>query len=101
MAVQAALLRIAQGAMANVLQHSRAARVTIGVTRDGPCVRLSVVDDGIGFDPDDPHLGSAGPNSFGLAAARARVEQLGGSFALASAPGQGTAVTVEIPGAAG
>lgn len=96
MAVQAALLRIAQGAVANVLQHSRATRATVRVERDGACVRLSVVDNGVGFDPADPLAGSGRPDSFGLAAARTRVEQLGGALRVVSAPGRGTAVTVEI-----
>ncbi len=96
MAVQAALLRIAQGAMANVLQHSGATRATVRVERDGGCVRLSVVDDGVGFDPDDVLTGSGRPDSFGLAAARARVEQLGGGLRVSSAPGRGTSVTVEL-----
>lgn len=100
MATQAALLRIAQGAMANVLQHAHATRATIGVTRTATGVRLSIADDGVGFDPDDPHPDSARSDSFGLAAARARVEQLGGSLRLDSAAGRGTAVTVEIAGAA-
>jgi signal transduction histidine kinase len=100
MATQAALLRIAQGAMANVLQHSHATRATVSIERDGPCVRLSVVDNGVGFDPDDPLTGSGRPDSFGLAAARARVEQLGGALRVDSAPGRGTTVTVEIAGGA-
>src|SRR6478752_7685527 len=99
MATQTALLRIAQGTMANVLQHSRATRATVRVVRDGGCVRLSVVDDGVGFDPDEVLTGSGRPDSFGLAAAQARVEQLGGSLRLDSAPGRGTAVTIEIAGA--
>ncbi len=98
MAVQAALLRIAQGTMANVLQHSRATRATVSVSRSGGCVRMSVVDNGVGFDPDEVLTGSGRPDSFGLAAARARVEQLGGSLRLASAPGRGACVTVEIAG---
>ena len=98
MATHAALLRIAQGTMANVLQHSGATRATVRVERDGGCVRLSVVDDGVGFDADEVLTGSGRPDSFGLAAAQARVEQLGGTLRLDSAPGRGTAVTVEIAG---
>ncbi|WP_395728535.1 sensor histidine kinase [Nakamurella sp.] len=98
MATQTALLRIAQGTMANVLQHSGATRATVSVSRSGGCVRLSVVDNGAGFDPDEVLTGSGRPDSFGLAAAQARVEQLGGSLRLDSAPGRGTAVTVEIAG---
>ncbi len=100
MAVQAALLRITQGAMANVLQHSRASRATVEVARDGSGIRLSVVDDGVGFDPAAVRSAAGGPDSFGLAAAQARAEQLGGTLRVDSAPGRGTAVTVEIPGAA-
>ncbi|HEY5880654.1 MAG TPA: sensor histidine kinase [Nakamurella sp.] len=98
MASQAALLRVAQGAMANVLQHSRATHATVGVTRHRDDVRLSVTDDGIGFDLNDSYPSAGGPDSFGLAAARTRVEQLGGTLHIDTAPGRGTTVTVELAG---
>ncbi|WP_367274222.1 ATP-binding protein [Cryobacterium sp.] len=57
-------------------------------------VTLDIVDDGRGFTVTDG--GAQRPDSFGLAI-RQRVEQLGGSFVLESAPGQGTAVAVTFP----
>ena len=101
MSTQTALLRFTQGAMANVLQHSGATRATITVCRTGDDVRLSVADNGIGFELTDPHTSAGGPDSFGLAAARARVDQLGGTLALDTARGRGTTVTVELPGSTG
>jgi len=97
MATQTALLRLAQGAMANVLQHARATRATIGISRRPAAVRLTVRDNGIGFDVDHWQPPAGGPDSFGLAAARTRVEQLGGTLELTTAPGRGTTVTVELP----
>jgi signal transduction histidine kinase len=99
MATQAALLRVTQGAMANVLQHSRATHATVRLTRRTDVVLLSVTDDGVGFDVGRSQPPVGGPDSFGLAAARTRVEQLGGRLQLATAPGRGTTVTVELPAA--
>ncbi|KQQ08370.1 sensor histidine kinase [Rathayibacter sp. Leaf296] len=95
MQTQTALLRLAQGAVANALQHSGAERITVTLRHAGDIARLTVVDDGSGFDPDS----SAGPgrrDSFGLRAMRERTEQLGGSLRVASGP-SGTCVAVELP----
>ncbi|MYS70333.1 sensor histidine kinase, partial [Streptomyces sp. SID5926] len=56
-----------------------------------------VVDDGTGFDPDalpppDPEAGG-----FGLAAMRARLDALGGTLSIESAPGHGTALAARLP----
>ena len=51
MAVDATLLRIAQGSLANVLRHSDAARGEVTLSYLGDEVALDVVDDGVGFDP--------------------------------------------------
>jgi signal transduction histidine kinase len=59
MHIQAALLRIAQGAMANVIQHARAGAATISIDRDSDSVRLTVADDGRGFDRDVLAAGTA------------------------------------------
>ncbi len=99
MPVQTALLRVAQGAMANVLAHARAARAELVLTADATEVVLSISDDGIGFDPDAVLSARvpARPESFGLRATRERVAQFGGEFAVRSAPGQGATVTVRLP----
>ena len=55
--VQSALLRIAQGALANVREHSGATRAAVTLTYLGDEVRLDVADDGHGFDPAAPGPG--------------------------------------------
>lgn len=93
--VQSALLRIAQGALANVREHSGATRAAVTLTYVGDEVRLDVADDGHGFDPAAP--GPGGDRGHGLPAMRARVEQLGGALTVESAPGDGTVVSVAVP----
>ncbi|MGZ8805279.1 MAG: sensor histidine kinase, partial [Microbacterium sp.] len=96
MDVQSALLRVAQGAMANVVTHSRAAHATVSLTGTDDVVLLVITDDGAGFTPSDLVSG-AGGTSFGLRAIRERVEQFGGTVEVRSAPGEGTRLTVAIP----
>lgn len=96
MHLQTALLRIAQGAMANVIQHANASSATISLERDRDSLRFSITDDGDGFDPHTLGTGSGRPDSFGLQATRERVDQLGGTLTVDSAPGRGTTVTVDL-----
>ena len=96
MSVDATLLRIAQGAIANVARHAGASRAELTLTYQPDSVTLDVVDDGAGFDPDAP-AGSSGRASFGLTAIRQRVDALGGTLSVESTPGEGTALAATIP----
>ncbi|WP_445337427.1 sensor histidine kinase [Clavibacter sp. CFBP 8614] len=93
MAVQTALLRIAQGAVANVAQHADARSVEIGVAVTDAHATLIVRDDGTGFDPERVGEDAGTTDSFGLRAMAQRVEQLGGRLDVDSAPGRGTTIT--------
>ncbi|MGW8432244.1 sensor histidine kinase [Curtobacterium citreum] len=99
MDVETALLRLAQGAVANAVQHARAAHVDVVVAVDGREARLTVVDDGVGFDPVTTGDRAAATDSFGLRAMAERVEQFGGRLTVESAPGRGTTITavLEVP----
>ncbi len=99
MDVETALLRLAQGAVANAVQHARAAHVDVVVAVDGREARLTVVDDGVGFDPVITGDRAAATDSFGLRAMAERVEQFGGRLTVDSAPGRGTTITavLEVP----
>jgi signal transduction histidine kinase len=93
---EAALLRIAQGALANVRQHAGATRAAVTLSYLDDQVVLDVADDGRGFDPAAlPAPGREGGH--GLPAMRARVAQLGGTLTVESAPGEGTVLTASIP----
>lgn len=90
-----ALLRVAQGAISNAVRHASAARVDLSLSYlDGEAL-LDIVDDGRGFDP--AALADRGPGgSFGLIAMRGRMEDLGGTLTISSAPGEGTSITAAV-----
>ncbi|MFC4605427.1 sensor histidine kinase [Rhodococcus kronopolitis] len=88
-----ALLRVAQSALANVRLHSQARQVRVTLSYAPDEVRLDVVDDGIGFEPD----GEFTPASFGLRSMRERLDSFGGSLVVESAPGDGTALAATLP----
>jgi signal transduction histidine kinase len=98
--VESALLRIAQGALANVREHARATTATLTLTCLDDEIVLDVTDDGQGFDPHTPAVREAAADEqrgHGLPAIRARLRQLGGTLTIESAPGEGTALSAAIP----
>ena len=97
-AVETALYRIAQEALANALRHARAKRILIRVTRQVELVTLSVEDDGVGLDAFAREKGSAARRKgLGLAGMRERAESLGGVLDLRAAPPHGLEVRVRVP----
>ncbi|WP_329471379.1 sensor histidine kinase [Streptomyces sp. NBC_01723] len=95
--VQSALLRIAQGALANVREHAGASTAALSLTLLDDQVVLDVTDDGHGFDPAALPDAPAGVRGHGLPAMRARLRQLGGTLTVESAPGEGTALSAAVP----
>nr|WP_229891285.1 histidine kinase [Streptomyces mashuensis] len=99
--VSSALLRIAQGALANVREHAGATTATLTLTFLGDQVVLDVADDGRGFDatalPAAAPAAAPGGRGHGLPAMRARVRQLGGTLTVETAPGEGTVLSAAIP----
>lgn len=94
--VEINLFRIAQEALTNCAKHSRAKTVHIEQTRVGDAVRLTVADDGVGFDCTA--RGQEEAPGHGLMTMRRRAEFLGGTFRLDAAPGAGTRISVEVAG---
>ncbi|MFE3685487.1 sensor histidine kinase [Streptomyces sp. NPDC059095] len=97
--VGSALLRIAQGALANVREHAGATTAALTLTYLGDQLVLDIADDGRGFTPGP--LGvrapSPGVRGHGLPAMHARVRQLGGTLTVESSPGEGTVLSAAIP----
>lgn len=89
--VENELLRIAQESMTNVLKHAEAQRVELRLRFDADAVRLSIIDDGIGFDPTAHHDG------FGLLGMRERAERIGAKLHVTSHPPHGTQVETVVP----
>jgi signal transduction histidine kinase len=90
-----AILRAAQEALANVGRHARAGTVLVSLGSVHGHVELRIQDDGAGFDPNQSDQGQGIPNM------RARAEEFGGKFYLASGLGNGTSVAFSIPYTAG
>jgi PAS domain S-box-containing protein len=83
--------RVAEEALRNVVEHSGARNVTLTLVRDDG-LRLSVSDDGVGFDTK-----LVRGEGMGLASSEHRVQLLKGSFQLESRPGTGTTLAVTVP----
>ncbi|GAB78612.1 Signal transduction histidine kinase [Austwickia chelonae] len=97
-----ALLRFAQGALANVRQHARAGRVAVTLSYLPGSTGLDVVDDGIGFAPEEAHRQAVenrrpDGSGFGLRAMRERLADVGGTLVVETEPGEGTALSAMIP----
>jgi signal transduction histidine kinase len=90
-AAEVVLLRAGQEALANVRKHAQAGEVRVVLSYGENAVRLDVRDDGAGFEPECVNGG------YGLRGMRSRILQVGGSLLVRAKPGEGTALSVEVP----
>jgi signal transduction histidine kinase len=88
-----AILRVVQEALANAVKHARPTRILLRLHHQDGQVVVAVDDDGGGFDP----ARASERHGLGLGLMRDRVEELGGTFRLASSPGQGTSLRILLP----
>lgn len=86
--------QVVQESIANIRKHARARRVEVNLSDWDTGVRITIRDDGSGFDPE-----TAGRHHhYGLADIRERAKAVGGSSTVTSAPGEGTCVEILVPG---
>ena len=90
--LQLTVYQVAKEALVNAVRHSRATQIKLLLVQDIDAVRLSVEDDGIGFDPR-----SSQQDHFGLLIMRERAEAAGGLFFIDSRYGEGTIVAARFP----
>jgi signal transduction histidine kinase len=91
---QAEVLRIVQEALNNVRKHADATVIRLRLERaDAAGVRISITDNGRGFDPGDVPA-----DRFGLRTMRERAEMIGARLTIDSQASGGTAIVVEVPG---
>ena len=88
-AVEVAVYRIVQEALANVVRHAAATRCTVRLETGPDDLLVTVTDDGRGFTP--------GPHGVGLASMRERAEEMGGECTVQAAPDGGTVVRARLP----
>jgi len=87
--------RIAQECLNNIVKHSQARKASIQLRRDAGSLRLSISDDGQGFEPTTIARSSSG--GFGLTNIVERARSLGGEITFHSQPGEGTRVELVVP----
>jgi tetratricopeptide (TPR) repeat protein len=87
------LYRIVQEALANAVRHAGAKTARVELRVAVGAVRLTVADDGAGFDPEAARRAGG----LGLASVEERARLLGGRCRIASAPGAGTTIEVSVP----
>jgi signal transduction histidine kinase/ligand-binding sensor domain-containing protein len=94
--VSAELARIVGEALFNIARHARANSAEITVRYSARQLALEIRDDGIGFSAEVLEKGQK-PGHFGLVGMRERAGRIGGTFAIESRPGRGSAVTISVP----
>jgi two-component system sensor histidine kinase UhpB len=93
--IEVTVYRLVQEAVTNAIKHAAAAKVTITLHETGDVLRLTVADDGCGFDP--LLIMRRQEVGLGLFSMKERVTLLGGTLVIDSVPGQGTRVIADIP----
>jgi signal transduction histidine kinase len=89
--LDAIVFRAVQEALSNIARHARANRVAVALVVQNGVLSITVRDDGVGIAPDQPWRGC------GLVGIRERVTAVGGALCVASQPGDGTTITLQIP----
>jgi len=90
------LFRVAQEALTNVNRHAKASRVEVSIQKMSDGICMKVKDDGKSFGVERALQTSTGKR-LGLLGMRERLEMVGGSFGVESAPGKGTTIIAQIP----
>jgi signal transduction histidine kinase len=95
-AVEIALYRVVQEALANVAKHAHARGVSIQVNRQGQMLCCSIEDDGQGFDVRAARS-KKGRKGLGLIGMRERLNAVGGTLSIHSSPSRGTKLLIRVP----
>jgi signal transduction histidine kinase len=95
--VETGLFRVAQGAIGNIQQHSRATSASISLTVNGNELVLCISDDGVGFDVAQVKGIETSGRGAGVFSMKERVKLMGGSCNIQSKHGKGTTATAKIP----
>ena len=90
------IYRVVQSALANVAEHAQASRVSVSLRQVASAVHIEIADNGKAFDVERA-LRAKRNKRQGLLSMRERVEMVGGTLSVESAPGQGTTIRAQIP----
>ncbi len=93
LSIASGVYRIAQESLQNVAKYARAGQVTVNLAIPDHRLRMSVEDNGVGFDP----AAVKGRGGLGMVSMTERAKMMGGKLSIESKPGHGTTVLVEVP----
>jgi len=91
--LETAIYRVVREALTNVRKHAGASEVRITLAPREANVELTIADDGVGFTP-----AAGNGDHVGVLTMRERIESVGGTWVLESAPGRGTVIRASMPG---
>jgi PAS domain S-box-containing protein len=91
------LYRVGRELIQNIVKHSRARRAKLSLTLEAGIVRLTVEDDGCGFEVEKQRESQEESRGFGLFSIEQQLHQIGGELEIVSAPDNGTRATVTFP----
>jgi signal transduction histidine kinase len=89
--IQLNLYRILQEQLKNIVKYAKATSIDVGLTLDGDVIRMSITDNGTGFDIDQVKKG------IGLINMQRRAELFSGKFSIETLPGKGCSIFIELP----
>jgi len=95
--IETAIFRVMQEAINNIAKHAQAENVVISYSQRDQMVSIEIEDDGKGFDVEELKSSTDKKRGLGLLGMKERINQLGGSFTLETAPAMGTRITIEVP----
>lgn len=93
--IRTVLYRIAQEALTNVARHAQASQADLCIQNPHGGISMKITDNGCGFTVKGKSSAKKN-NRLGLLGMRERVEMIGGTFCVESAPGKGTTILVEL-----
>jgi PAS domain S-box-containing protein len=94
--IKLSFFRIAQEALNNARKHSQAGDVKISLRFTNNLIKMSVTDNGAGFNTQEAAIQAANRGNMGLISMRERANLIGADLRIESAPGKGTSVTAEM-----
>jgi signal transduction histidine kinase len=95
--LRAVLFRSVRELLTNVIKHARANKVSVLLGDSNGSFKITIMDDGVGFDPQKTSRRVQQEGGFGLFSIEERMADLGGTLEIASEPGKGCKVTVTAP----
>jgi signal transduction histidine kinase len=84
--------RVTQEALHNAIKYSQARRISLELGGSVSTLRLTIVDDGVGFDLTEAH-----DKGLGLISMRERLDAVDGTLSIRTLPGAGTRIEIQIP----